>query len=130
MRTGTNNQDEPVIWFPGTIVSFNPEDAVTSKGKNATKFFRVQVSVDYTPTKSGVVGALLWKPSYDVNKDSFKVGSLIELEIQTTGEYAERCKINLPGMAKFDLSAIGFVAEEEEMSEKDTLKAEKLVQDA
>lgn len=130
MRTGTNNQDEPVIWFPAVIVDFDPDNAVKSKGKNETLFYRVQCKVDYTPTKSGVVGALLWKPGYDKVPNLFKIGASIELEIQTTGEYQGRCKINLPGMAKFDFGAIDFTVEEEVLSTEAQAKADALADDA
>lgn len=58
------------------------------------------------------------------------MGSTIELEIQTSGEYEGRSKINLPSMEKFDLSAVNFTAGEEEpaMTESENIIKENVIQ--
>jgi hypothetical protein len=108
-RTGVNHDGEPVLWMPGKIVSFDAENPETSKGKNKTQFYRVQVAVTYPDKTTAEVGSLLWKPAYDAKdgtmRANYDAGKTIELEVQLDGDYAGRSKINLPGMVKIDLTA-------------------------
>lgn len=69
--------------------------------------------VEYPNGSKATVGALLWEGSNLANPDAFVVGAEISLRVQAEGEYARNAVVQLPTMAKFDLSLVEFEVEVE-----------------
>lgn len=100
--------------FPATIKSINLK-AREAKNDKKTPFLTATVAVVYPgDTKPSIVGAMLWKASHDALPASFATGEEVEIAVQLEGEHAGNCKIQLPALAKFDLSKVEVEADETE----------------
>lgn len=94
--------------YPAVMKSLNM-DAVTSKGAKKTEFLRATVEVVYPSGTKKVIGAMLWKPSYDADgmASRYAVGEQVDIAVQIEGEHRGKAKIQLPELAVFDLDELG-----------------------
>lgn len=89
----------------------------TTKDEKETPYRLCTAKVEYPNGSTGTVGCMLWEGSNIANEGSFSIGSEVSLRVQVEGEYAGNAVVQLPAMAKFDLSLVEFEVEAGEVGE-------------
>lgn len=104
-RVFNTHTEQDELIYPAVMKSLNMV-AVESKGAKKTKFLRATVEVVYPSGAKKVVGAMLWKPSFDALPESYAVGSNVDIAVQIEGEHRGKAKVQLPELALFDLDEL------------------------
>lgn len=102
--------------YAAVLVSVGTTLRVT-KDEKETPYRLCVAEVEYPNGTKAKVGAMLWEGSNIANEGMFVAGAEISLRVQAEGEYAGNAVVQLPAMAKFDLSLVEFELEEEPVAE-------------
>jgi hypothetical protein len=101
-----NQQREFII--NAKIVSIAATDRlnkkISVKHPNGTPYRIATAEVTYPSGKQEVIGSSIFSESLRANPDAFMLGATVQMAVQMDGEYAGFSKLELPTLAKFDVS--------------------------
>lgn len=92
-----------LLIMPASIVSISDNKLAVKNGKGTE--YRIATVVYKHPTRGVISGqAQVWEASLESNPTAFGAEALVDLAVQTEGDYVGRAKVQLPGATPIDIA--------------------------
>lgn len=76
----------------------------STKHPNGTPYRIATAEVEYPNGTKAIVGTSIFSESLKTHPESFAVGQTVQMAVQMDGEYAGYSRLQLPELARFDVS--------------------------